>query len=228
MMQKSLTMFVIAVLPWLGCLSSLTAMASPIDVMKNGNQLFVQGKRQIEYPASGPGLIGDNTPPLAVVIAGSDIIIPPELLFHSKPGELIIFQNAGPVVDKSMIDSIQYYCKERSINTIVLLGRTGSTITKFAFEKKSSDKLSVIKTPILASLLELQRDDGIAFRKLAPDQQVDALTKRYIGNLVADFKEALSDKKVEVYGALVQPENGKMEWLGPVKRKTGARFGKRQ
>lgn len=95
--------------------------------LKNGNTRFVKGSvRRDGQGAKDRKRVSQKQSPHAFVVACSESIAPPELVFDQKLGEIGVARNLGASVDDSVIrameDSVQ-----RGAQLVVLLSHSGCT-----------------------------------------------------------------------------------------------------
>lgn len=159
-----------------------------------------------------------------LVIAGADLGGMPEIVFGPLSKELVVIQNAGPVLDRLTLESIRYYCEEKDIGAMVVLGKSQSVVTKFALENQENGEFVSIKAPILASLEELKIEEYPLFERLSFEERVDTLTKRYLANLASDLCEIITVREVSVGAAFMGLRGTEIEWLPSVKRKVQAQW----
>lgn len=96
-----------------------------IDLLKSGNARFVAGALtpKDDYAALREQL-GAGQQPFAVVLCCSDSRVAPEIIFDQKLGDLFVIRNAGNVIDKHVLGSIEYAVEHLGTSLVVVMGHS--------------------------------------------------------------------------------------------------------
>lgn len=93
--------------------------------LKAGNARFVSGALtpKDDYTELREKLsMGQH--PFAVVLCCSDSRVAPEIIFDQKLGDLFVIRNAGNVVDKHVLGSIEYAVEHLGTSLVVVMGHS--------------------------------------------------------------------------------------------------------
>ena len=96
-----------------------------VDQLKSGNDRFISGTLtpKDDYAALREQLSAGQHP-FAVVLCCSDSRVVPEIIFDQKLGDLFVIRNAGNVVDKHVLGSIEYAVEHLGAPLVVVMGHS--------------------------------------------------------------------------------------------------------
>ena len=96
-----------------------------LDQLKSGNDRFISGTLtpKDDYAALREQLSAGQHP-FAVVLCCSDSRVVPEIIFDQKLGDLFVIRNAGNVVDKHVLGSIEYAVEHLGAPLVVVMGHS--------------------------------------------------------------------------------------------------------
>ena len=96
-----------------------------LQSLKSGNTRFVSGALtpKDDY-ATLRKQLSDGQQPFAVVLCCSDSRVAPEIIFDQKLGDLFVIRNAGNVVDKHVLGSIEYAVEHLETSLVVVMGHS--------------------------------------------------------------------------------------------------------
>ncbi len=111
--------------------------AHSLNLLKEGNNRFVNGMRSIEIFASKEKLknlatIGQS--PFCIVLTCSDSRVPVETVFDRGVGDLFVIRVAGNVVSSDLIGSIEYAAFHFSTPLCLVMGHTNCGAVAAAVE----------------------------------------------------------------------------------------------
>lgn len=119
------------------------------DLMK-GNKRFSSGRHtSSNYSKSRIGLVKGQQPQ-AIILGCSDSRVPPELVFDKNLGELFVIRNAGNIVDKVSLGSIEYAVEHLHAKVLLVLGHEscGAVTATVSGEKMPTPNLRAITETI--------------------------------------------------------------------------------
>ena len=94
-----------------------------LNLLKAGNARFVSGAlAQKDDYATLREKLSAGQHPLAVVLCCSDSRVAPEIIFDQKLGDLFVIRNAGNVIDKHVLGSIEYAVEHLETPLVVVMG----------------------------------------------------------------------------------------------------------
>jgi len=96
-----------------------------LDLLKEGNARFVSGALtpKDDYAQLREQLSAGQQP-FAVVLCCSDSRVAPEIIFDQKLGDLFVIRNAGNVVDKHVLGSVEYAVEHLETSLVVVMGHS--------------------------------------------------------------------------------------------------------
>jgi carbonic anhydrase len=96
---------------------------SPLDVLKEGNRRFVEGRMVHDHQNMERLVeVAKGQHPIAIIVGCSDSRVAPEIVFDQGLGDLFVVRVAGNVVDDHAIGSIEYAVEHLHASLIVVLG----------------------------------------------------------------------------------------------------------
>ena len=102
-----------------------TQSEKALDLLKSGNARFISGAMtpKDDYAILREKLSAGQHP-FAVVLCCSDSRVAPEIIFDQKLGDLFVIRNAGNVVDKHVLGSIEYAVEHLGTSLVVVMGHS--------------------------------------------------------------------------------------------------------
>jgi len=185
--------------------------------LKAGNDRFARN-------ASLPVPLGHNRrqalsggeQPFAMVLSCADSRIPPEHVFNTGLGELLVIRSAGQVVDRSLLATMEYGADQLHVPLLVVMGHESCSVVKAAADSKSDTmgpNLDYLMKSIQAGRGQGPKDggDGRALI-LANVEQVlnDALAKSQI------LRAAVDAGRLQVVGAYYELGTGRVTFSDPI------------
>ena len=201
-------------------LSAQASRPTPREVkgqLKAGNDRFARN-------ASKPVSLSVNTrrelagaqSPSAMILSCADSRLPPELVFNTELGELLVIRSAGAVVDRSVLASVEYGAARLHIPLLVVMGHESCDVVKAAAEPKGaagSANLDYLYKAIQAAKHEPAEDrDDVRSLVLGNVEQVinDTLVKSPLVRRMVDAGD------LEVVGAYYELISGRVVFSDPV------------
>ncbi len=201
-----------------------TPAASPtaneaLAKLKEGNERYLTGhstapridvQRREETATKGQR-------PVATILGCSDARVPPEIVFDQKFGNLFVIRVAGNVTGVSEIASTEYGVHYLGTPLVVVLGHSSCGAVQAAVEKTPLDG----KLPKLVELITPAVDSARkANPKASGTELLDAAVEENVRHQMNELttksdliKNALTDKKVTVVGAIRDIKTGRVRWL---------------
>jgi carbonic anhydrase len=176
---------------------------------------FLEGNRKFSGRADDrllKKLAENGQQPIAAVISCSDSRVPVEVIFNQlKPGSIFVIRVAGNVVaDPSVKGSIEYAVEHLKIPLLIVLGHTDCGAVKASLAGAHEGEIG----KLLDGMKLKSKDIGKAVL-----ENVDVQVKRVME--MACVKDAIDNRKMEVYGMLYDLSSGEVRYLS----KNGASYG---
>ena len=172
-----------------------------LDLLKEGNARFVSGALtpKDDYATLREKLSGGQHP-FAVVLCCSDSRVAPEIIFDQKLGDLFVIRNAGNVIDKHVLGSIEYAVEHLGSSLVVVMGHSCcGAITATLLGEALPDNIMAIARRIRPSINTADGIDDNARRhatRMAKLIQRDPIVKHLNAQVVSAFYN-IGNGKVE-------------------------------
>lgn len=177
-----------------------------------GNKRFVSGNVLGEdITKENLKKLSGGQKPFAVVVSCSDSRVDPETVFDQGLGDLFVVRDAGNVVDKITLGSIEYGAEHLNAPLIVVLGHESCGAVKATVDKAQvSENIQGIVDKINISLKAVEANNS---SKDKVYQEVeDANIKNTVSEIEKDpiIEELIKENKVKVIGAKYHIETGEV------------------
>ena len=174
-----------------------------LDLLKAGNARFVSGALvQKDDYTTLRGKLSTGQHPFAVVLCCSDSRVAPEIIFDQKLGDLFVIRNAGNVIDKHVLGSIEYAVEHLGTSLVVVMGHSCcGAVTATHLGEALPDNIMAIARRIKPSINTSDGIDDNARRhaaRMAKLIQRDPIVKHLNAQVVSAFYDL---------------QSGKVEWL---------------
>ncbi len=174
-----------------------------IETLKSGNARFVAGTLtpKDDYAALREQLSAGQHP-FAVVLCCSDSRVAPEIIFDQKLGDLFVIRNAGNVIDKHVLGSIEYAVEHLGTSLVVVMGHSCcGAVTATHLGETLPDNIMAIARRIKPSI---NTSDGI-------DDNARRHAKRMAKLVQGD--PIVHHLHAQVTAAFYDIQSGQVEWL---------------
>ena len=180
-----------------------TQSDNALDLLKSGNARFVAGAlTPKDNYAELREQLNAGQHPFAVVLCCSDSRVAPEIIFDQKLGDLFVIRNAGNVIDKHVLGSIEYAVEHLGTSLVVVMGHSCcGAVTATRLGETLPDNIMAIARRIKPSIDTLYCIDDNARRhatRMARLIQRDPIIKHLNAQVVSAFYDL---------------QSGKVEWL---------------
>ena len=174
-----------------------------LDLLKAGNARFVSGAlAQKDDYATLREQLSSGQHPFAVVLCCSDSRVAPEIIFDQKLGDLFVIRNAGNVIDKHVLGSIEYAVEHLGTSLVVIMGHSCcGAVTATHLGETLPDNIMAIARRIKPSI---NTSDGI-----------DDNARRHAARMARWIKRdpIVKHLNAQVVSAFYDLQSGKVEWL---------------
>jgi carbonic anhydrase len=174
-----------------------------LDLLKAGNARFLSGALtpKDDYAALREQL-STGQHPFTVVLCCSDSRVAPEIIFDQKLGDLFVIRNAGNVVDKHVLGSIEYAVEHLETPLVVVMGHSScGAVTATRMGDALPDNIMAIARRIRPSI---NTSDGI-----------DDNGRRHAKRMVKLIQKnpIVKHMNAQVVAAFYDIHSGQVEWL---------------
>lgn len=135
-----------------------TAQQSPDEALRallDGNRRFAE-ERSVPQPV-GPGIrhtLARGQSPLAVIVTCADSRVPPEHLFNTGLGELIVVRTAGHVLGTEAIATIEDAVERLGVPLCIVLGHEHCDVVSAAIDQSTQPSHQTQLSPAMVHLFE--------------------------------------------------------------------------
>ncbi|MDS0526030.1 carbonic anhydrase [Clostridium sp. SHJSY1] len=190
-------------------------VTNPDDAQKllvEGNKRFVDGN-VLGEDISKENLkkLSGGQSPFAVIVSCSDSRVDPETVFDEGLGDIFVIRDAGNVLDKITLGSIEYGAGHLNAPLIVVLGHEKCGAVQAAVDNtKGSENLQGILDKINISL------KAVEAKNVPKDKINEEVENENIKNTVSEIEkdpeieELIKSNKVKVVGAKYHIETGEV------------------
>ncbi|BAV94597.1 carbonic anhydrase family protein [Ichthyobacterium seriolicida] len=98
--------------------------STAIDLLKQGNERFVQKEMITRDFSSQREDTQDGQYPFAVILSCIDSRVPVETVFDLGIGDVFVSRVAGNIINKDILGSMEYSCKVSGSKLVLVLGHT--------------------------------------------------------------------------------------------------------
>ena len=191
--------------------------AKILQILKNGNERFVTGKRSTKYLKHQVNATSFGQNPFAIILSCIDSRTTTEHIFDLGLGDIFSIRIAGNILNEDILGSIEFSIHEVGVKLVVVLGHTKcGAITGACNHVKlgSLTKLLDKVQPAIASettVLENRTGTNTAFVNKVAIQNVHLTIERIRqeSTLIAEGEKA---GKVKIVGGLYDVETGVVEF----------------
>ncbi|MEN9723891.1 MAG: hypothetical protein RJB38_1877 [Pseudomonadota bacterium] len=192
-----------------------------LQLLKEGNQRFVQGLRSVDSMIRSRDLAElaeKGQRPFAIVLACADSRVPIEILFDRGPGDIFVCRVAGNVATPAIMGSIEFAAEQFGSAICVVMGHTRCGAIKAALATPSIPPNISKNLRIVLEELEPAAKEGRAQGSLSPElvdqtawlnvrHTLETLTKHsaVIAGLVAE-------RKLTLVGAVCEIRDGSVKF----------------
>lgn len=174
-----------------------------LQSLKEGNERFVAGALtpKDDYATLREQLSAGQQP-FAVVLCCSDSRVAPEIIFDQKLGDLFVIRNAGNVVDKHVLGSIEYAVEHLGTSLVVVMGHSScGAVTATHKGEALPDKIMALAKHIKPSI-----DTSCC---------IDDNARRHAQRMVKVIQKdpIVKHMNAQVTAAFYDIRSGKVEWL---------------
>ena len=195
---------------------------SPIDIvdlLKEGNQRFVQGNRidrafdqQVEQTSTGQF-------PYAAIVSCIDSRIPTEIVFDQGIGDIFNARIAGNFVNRDILGSLEFACKLAGSKLIVIMGHTSCGAVKGACDDAKLGNLTAMLEHIMPAVKNVPTKEGEA-RSSANLDFVNAVAVENVNLTIKTLKRdspvlntMYENGEIDIVGAMYDVKSGKVSFL---------------
>jgi carbonic anhydrase len=201
-----------------------TAEAAPLDLLKAGNQRFLQAIADSPDPEATMAALA-NADPYAVILGCSDSRTAPEIIFNETVGRLFVIRVASCVAGNEETATVEYALARWDCRLIIVLGHTQCGGVAAAMDKLppgAEGKLNTGGSMHLSSLISrIHSNLGFIAGGSSADPWGDAVrlnvrhTMTQLTTLSMSVRQRVDSGQISLLGAIYHVESGTVEFLPP-------------
>ncbi len=199
-----------------------TGELAPADIQKTQQEIMKALKEGNEYHMAH--IVRKSGLPKVMVVSCADSRVPPEVVFHMKPGELYVNRAWGNIVDKVILGSLEYGATRLHCSVLVVLGHTDCTALQQAIKEYDHPKAS----EVLWRSLNLEDLNGrlqpaveaVTEKSLTEPQRLDATVRTNVINTMRTIREQSptlwqleQGDLLKIVGCVYHIDGGRVEWI---------------
>lgn len=189
-----------------------------IDLLKKGNQRFVQNLRYNRNLLQQVNETADGQYPFASILSCIDSRTPAELIFDQGLGDIFSIRIAGNIVNDDIIGSLEFACKIAGSKLIVVVGHTSCGAIKGACDQAELGYLTQLLQKITPAI-----DKETSFkenRNGSNSDYVNKITKINVENSIkvildksSILNELITQKTIKIIGGLYDTTSGEVSFF---------------
>lgn len=189
-----------------------------IDLLKKGNQRFVQNLRYNRNLLQQVNETADGQYPFASILSCIDSRTPAEFIFDQGLGDIFSIRIAGNIVNDDIIGSLEFACKIAGSKLILVLGHTNCGAIKGACDKQQLGYLTQLLSKITpaidqeTSFKENRNGSNLAYVNKITKINVENSIK-VILNKSSILKELITQKTIKIIGGLYDISSGEVSFF---------------
>jgi MFS superfamily sulfate permease-like transporter len=203
--------------------------AQVVEVLRQGNQRFHEGRRLDRDLARQVGATARGQHPLAVVLSCIDSRTPAELVFDTGLGDVFSVRVAGNVLSPKVLGSMEYGTAVAGARLIVVMGHTRCGAVTAAVDLVGTKDAAAATgcqhlDPILIDIQRsVDREAAAQAASLSPERKrefVDDVARRNVLSVVRrivdesnTIRRLVEEGRIAVVGTLYDIGTGKMDFM---------------
>jgi carbonic anhydrase len=187
-----------------------------LEILITGNKRFADGEFTEKYLTEQVQATSHRQNPIAVIVSCIDSRTSPELIFDLGIGDLISIRIAGNIINKEIIESIEFACQKIGTKVIVVLGHSNCGAVTYAVEA-GTEYYTSITSKIQNSIAIC--DCNAEKIKSNPDL-LDKVIKLNTNNSITDvlmnseyLKEEIEKQNITIVSGFYDTRNGLVEFV---------------
>ncbi|KTD53776.1 carbonic anhydrase [Legionella santicrucis] len=189
-----------------------------IDLLKKGNQRFVQNLRYNRNLLQQVNETADGQYPFASILSCIDSRTTAELIFDQGLGDIFSIRIAGNIVNDDIIGSLEFACKVAGSKLIVVLGHTNCGAIKGACDHEELGHLTQLLhkiTPAIdqeTSFKENRNGRNLPYVNEVARINVENSIKTIL-NKSSILNELIAQKTIKIVGGLYDVVSGEVSFF---------------
>ncbi|MBI1838119.1 MAG: bifunctional SulP family inorganic anion transporter/carbonic anhydrase [Flavobacteriia bacterium] len=185
-----------------------------LEILMNGNKRFADGILTEKYYGQQINATSDKQNPIAVIVSCIDSRTSPEIIFDLGLGDIISIRIAGNIINREIVESIEFSCQKIGTKLIVILGHSNCGAVTYAVNSREDGQYSSMTSKIEKSIIACNCS------KERMDNNPNILDKVIVANtnnsitevlLASDFlKEEIKYQRIKIVSGFYDTKNGRV------------------
>ncbi|MFM1808112.1 MAG: hypothetical protein RLZZ242_837 [Bacteroidota bacterium] len=191
-----------------------------IQILKNGNQRFLQGVKKKREFATQVKATASGQYPFACILGCIDSRVPIRLIFDQGIGDVFGATVAGNIINEDMLGSLEFGCKIAGAKLVVVLGHTSCGAVKGACDKAELGNLTALLAKINPAIQNIKEPLNPEERNSKNASFVDAvalenvkLTVQNIRTYSNVLRAMEKEGAIKIIGAMYDVASGEVTFL---------------
>ncbi|MDR1327409.1 MAG: carbonic anhydrase [Heliobacteriaceae bacterium] len=213
-MKKVLALlFIFAALPVMDNDSSGLSAQDSLERLKQGNGRFVE--MHMKHPDTTKKHrteLVSGQHPFAVILSCSDSRVPPEFIFDQGLGDIFDVRNAGNVLNKHVIGSIEYAVMHLGVKLIVIMGHQDCGAVAAALsDETESEYIESLKASIMPAVKACKKSGNYTNNDVSKAHVIQDIQELLSED--SALKEYMQKHDVQIIPAFYHMDSGEVEFL---------------
>lgn len=184
-----------------------------IKRLKRGNQRFMM--EQAKHPHSNLNRVhqlSHSQKPFVATLSCSDSRVSPEIIFDQGLGDIFEVKNAGNVLDKASIGSLEYAVSHLGVNLVVIMGHDDCGAVKASMNTKKNKSIYIneITHYIYPSVKQARKESFDVVHTAAEKNCVNTANK--LINKSKIISNAIKNDGLKIIPAMYDVETGYVDF----------------
>jgi len=131
--------------------------ADVLKILKEGNRAFADDKSRIRKNMDSVKNASFVQNPKAAIVSCLDTCIPVEDIFQRGPGDFFVTRVTGNIINKDILDSLEYACKVSGAKLIMVLGHEYCQAITSAIKGIKQGNVSTLFSKIKPAVINTNR-----------------------------------------------------------------------
>jgi carbonic anhydrase len=213
-MKKILALlFIFAALPVMANDSGGLSAQDSLERLKQGNVRFVE--MRMKHPDATKKHrteLVNGQHPFAVILSCSDSRVPPELIFDQGLGDIFEVRNAGNVLNKHVIGSIEYAVMHLGVKLVIIMGHQNCGAVAAALsDETESAYIESLKASIMPAVEACKKSGHYTNNEVSKAHVIQDIQELLSED--SALKEYMQKHDVQIIPAFYHMDSGQVEFL---------------
>ena len=193
--------------------------SSIVQILKEGNQRFLDNKREDRDLHQQVNQTSTGQYPYAAIISCIDSRIPTEIVFDQGIGDIFNARIAGNFVNEDILGSLEFACKLAGSKLIVVMGHTSCGAVKGACDHAKLGNLTQMLDKIMPAVDAVQTPEG-ADRSSGNIDFVNKVSAKNVEFTIQNIKdqspvlnEMFENGEIDIVGAMYDVKSGGVNFI---------------